>query len=98
MLRTLTIYRPETQSNKLKLTLANSSLVSDFVIKMRKMTKLKLVTRMSFACYAIETSTNFFYHIENKRDVYDRYGKEGLTGGKTKFDRSDLAMVKVILI
>ena len=24
--------------------------------------------------------------IEQKRDVYDRYGKEGLTGGKTKSD------------
>ena len=24
--------------------------------------------------------------IEQKRDVYDRYGKEGLTGGKTKKD------------
>ena len=54
---------------------------------MRKMAKLKLVTRMSFVRYAIETSTNFLYHIEQKRDVYDRYGKEGLTGGKTKFDR-----------
>ena len=52
---------------------------------------------MSFVHYAIETSTNFLYHIEQKRDVYDRYGKEGLTGGKTKFDRSDLVMVKVIL-
>ena len=51
------------------------------------MAKLKLVTRMSFVRYAIETSTNFLYHIEQKRDVYDRYGKEGLTGGKTKFDR-----------
>ena len=29
-LRTVTIYRPETQTNKLKLTSANSSLLSDF--------------------------------------------------------------------
>ena len=42
---------------------------------------------MSFARYAIETSTNVLHHVEQKRDVYDRYGKEGLTGGKTKFDR-----------
>ena len=51
-LRAVTIYRPETQTDKLKLTLANSSLFSDFfslechvclsfVIKMRKMTKLR---------------------------------------------------------
>ena len=51
-LRAITINRPETQTNKLKLTLANSSLLSDFllltchvclsfVIKMRKMTKLR---------------------------------------------------------
>ena len=29
-LRAVTIYRPETQTNKLKLTVANSSLLSDF--------------------------------------------------------------------
>ena len=29
-LRAVTIYRPETQTNKLKLTLANSSPLSDF--------------------------------------------------------------------
>ena len=29
-LRAVTIYRPETQTNKLKLTLANSSFLSDF--------------------------------------------------------------------
>ena len=51
-LRAVTIFRPETQKDKLKLTLANSSLFSDFfslechvclsfVIKMRKMTKLR---------------------------------------------------------
>ena len=50
-LRAITINRPETQTNKLKLTLANSSLLSffllkchvclSFVIKMRKMTKLR---------------------------------------------------------
>ena len=50
--RAATIYRPETQTDKLKLTLANSSLFSDFFslechiclsffIKMRKMTKLR---------------------------------------------------------
>ena len=49
----VTIYRPETQTKKLKLTLANSTLLSDFchfkkchvclsfVIKMRKMAKLR---------------------------------------------------------
>ena len=52
VLRAVTIYRPETQTDNLKLTLANSSLFSDFfslechvclsfVIKMRKMTKLR---------------------------------------------------------
>ena len=30
VLRAVTIYRPETQTNKLKLTLATSSLLSDF--------------------------------------------------------------------
>ena len=51
-LRAVTIYRPETQTDKLKLTLANSSLFSDFFslechvclsffIKMTKMTKLR---------------------------------------------------------
>ena len=55
----VTIYRPETQTNKLKLTLANSSLLSDFrhfkkchvclsfVIKMRKMAKLRQKLQIS---------------------------------------------------
>ena len=54
MLCTVTIYRPETQTNKLKLTLANSSLLSlkchvclSFVIKMGKMTKLRQKLQMS---------------------------------------------------
>ena len=52
VLRAVIIYRPETQTDNLKLTLANSSLFSDFfslechvclsfVIKIRKMTKLR---------------------------------------------------------
>ena len=51
-LRAVTIYRPEIQTDNLKLTLANSSLFSDFFslefhvclsfyIKMRTMTKLR---------------------------------------------------------
>ena len=55
----VTIYRPETQTNKLNLTLANSPLLSDFchfkkchvclsfVIKMRKMAKLRQKLQIS---------------------------------------------------
>ena len=40
-LREVTTYRPETQTNKLKLTLANASLETFVINKMRKMAKLR---------------------------------------------------------
>ena len=57
-LRAVTIYRPVTQKNKLKLTVANSSLLSEFcflkrpvclsfVIKMTQMTKLRQKLQIS---------------------------------------------------
>ena len=67
----VTIYRPETQTNELKLTLANSSLLSlkcnvclSFVIKMKKQKwqnshkNCILVTLTSFAPYAIEKGSS----------------------------------------
>ena len=70
VLRAVTIYRPETQTNKLKLALANSSLLSDFChlnvmficllsLKWEKWQNsdknCKLVTLTSCARYAITT-------------------------------------------
>ena len=69
VLRAVTIYRPETQTNKLKLILANSLLFSDFChsnvmfvcLLLSKWEKwqnsdknFKLVTLMSFTRYAID--------------------------------------------
>ena len=64
VLRAVTIYRPETQTDNLKLTFANSSLFSDFlslechvclsfVIKMRKMTKLRQKLHISWLIYRV---------------------------------------------
>ena len=76
MLRTVTIYRPETQTNKLKLTLRNSSLLICHVclslsLKWEKWQNsdknCKIVTLTSFMslCYCFPTYTKGVFTWEN---------------------------------
>ena len=58
---------------------------SDLLITVILLSQILVKLKFSFGAQHIQSAGYYilscFYFAEEKRDVYDRYGKEGLTGG-----------------